>query len=323
MGFIRTMTGDISSEDLGFTYSHEHIFCIPPHWQEKGADDLLLDDEEKSFKEVVDFKNAGGNSIIDATCIDYGRDVAKVKKIADATGINIVATAGFNKGILWDAKMPGKNITFNEWLDSQSIDQLVDFIVNDVEKGVENTNIRCGQIKFGTGYNNISPLEVKTIRAACRAHHITKAPLHAHTEAGTMILEQIEYLREEVIDLHNISFGHLDRNLDPWLHNKIAETGAYLCFDGIGKMKYAPESERIRCILLLVKHGFQKQILISGDTARKSYYKNYEHGIGLEYIIRKWIPRFMEEADQCGLDGKNLIQDFFVNNPANCFSFKK
>ena len=48
MAFIRTLTGDIKPEELGFTYSHEHIICIPPYWKERGEDDLLLDDENKS-----------------------------------------------------------------------------------------------------------------------------------------------------------------------------------------------------------------------------------------------------------------------------------
>ena len=43
MSFVRTMLGDIRPEDLGFTYSHEHIVCRPAYWQERGEDDLLLD----------------------------------------------------------------------------------------------------------------------------------------------------------------------------------------------------------------------------------------------------------------------------------------
>ena len=35
MAFIRTLTGDIKPEELGFTYSHEHIICIPPYWKEE------------------------------------------------------------------------------------------------------------------------------------------------------------------------------------------------------------------------------------------------------------------------------------------------
>ncbi len=323
MSFIRTITGDISPEKLGFTYSHEHIVCIPPHWREHQEDDLLLDDKDKSLLDIQDLKDAGADTVVDATCIDYGRDILPVKEIADKTGMQIIATAGFNKGILWDAKVPGKEYTFAQWIDRASMDELIDFIVGDVEQGMDGTNLRCGQIKFGTGYNSISPLELKTLRAAARAHHITKAPLHSHTEAGTMALEQIAYLKEEGVELSHVSFGHMDRNLDTWMHTKVAEQGAYLCFDGIGKMKYGPESARIGCILELVRRGFGKQILISGDFARKSYLAHYNYGPGYQYIIKTWIPRFREEAGEMGFDPDELVRDFFVENPKRCFSFKR
>lgn len=322
MSFIRTMSKDISPNDLGFTYSHEHIVCVPPHWKERSEDDLLLDDVEKSAIEIQELLNAGCKTVVDATCIDYGRDVISVKKIADTVGIQIVATTGFNKGILWDAKVPGTDETFAGMIERKSVDDLTKTMVNEVCIGVGDTGIRCGQIKFGTSYNIMTPLEIKTIRAACHAHFETKAPLHSHTENGTMPLKQIKILEEEGVDLHNISFGHMDRNPDPWMHLKIAEKGSFLCFDGIGKIKYAPECVRINCIMELVKHGYQKQVLISGDFARKSYLYHYGYGPGYKSIIEDWVPRFIEEAEEAGFNGKQLIEDFFINNPKECFAFK-
>ncbi|MEC0311200.1 phosphotriesterase [Paenibacillus lautus] len=330
MGFIRTLHGDISKEELGFTYSHEHIVCRPAYWQERGEDDLLLDDKEKSKRDVLDFKQHGGRSIVDATAIDYGRDVQAVQEIALETGIHIVGTAGFNKSFLWDAKikeelkpLTGHYETYAQWIEAKSINELADFVIREVEEGLEGSSFKAGQVKFGTGYNRITPLEEKTLRAVARAHHETKAPIHSHTEVGTMALEQIELLKSEGVDLSFLSLGHMDRNPDPYYHEQIAATGAYMSFDGIGKIKYAPESTRISLILELVRKGFEDQILISGDTARKTYYKHYDQGLGLEYIIAKWVPRFVDEANRSGFDGRKLVEKFFVSNPANCFSFKK
>lgn len=330
MSFIRTFHGDIEPSKLGTTYSHEHIVCRPQYWVEHQADDLLLDDKEKSKLDVLDFKNLGGQAIVDATAIDYGRDVLAVKEISEETGVTIIGTAGFNKSFLWDATIPehlkkvtGNFTTFYEWIDTKSINELADFVIKEVEEGLEGTGIRGGQVKFGTGYNRITPLEEKTLRAVARAHHETKAPLHSHTEAGTMGFEQIELLQSEGVNLEHISFGHMDRNPDPYYHEKIAQTGALLSFDGISKIKYAPESTRIQCILELVRKGYEDQILVSGDTARKTYYKHYDHGLGLENILGKWVPRFIEEANRNGFDGEQLIDKFFVQNPARCFSFKK
>lgn len=169
------MLGDIKPEQLGFTYSHEHIVCRPRYWIEHNQDDLLLDDPEKSCREVELFRQAGGVSIVDATAIDYGRDPAAVRDISKATGVQIIGTAGFNKGFLWNAKMPGEERTYKEWIDSATEDELTQFIIDEVEVGMQGTGVRAGQVKFGTGYNSISPLEIKTIRAACRAHLATGA----------------------------------------------------------------------------------------------------------------------------------------------------
>ncbi len=330
MSFVRTFAGDVSPDKLGFTYSHEHIVCRPPYWVEQGADDLLLDDKEKSQLDVLDFKRHGGRTIVDATAVDYGRDVAAVQQISEGTGITIIGTAGFNKSFLWDApmrdnvkKIVGDYETYHQWIEDKTANQLADFVIQEVEQGLEGTKWRGGQVKFGTGYNRITPLEEKTLRAVARAHHETKAPIHTHTEAGTMVLEQIELLKEEGINLEHVSFGHMDRNPDPFYHEQVAKTGAFLSFDGISKIKYAPESTRIHCILELVRKGYEDQILVSGDTARKSYYKHYDYGLGLENIIAKWVPRFKAEADSLGFDGEKLITKFFVENPARCFTFKK
>lgn len=330
MGKVRTLLADIPSEQMGFTYSHEHIVCIPPYWKENGNDDLLLDDKYKSQLDVEDFANLGGKTIVDATAIDYGRRVDDVVEISKNTGIHIIGTAGFNKSFLWKAKLNsrlksiiGNYETYSEWIEKSSINELADFVIKEIEIGLEGTSYCGGQVKFGTGYNSITPLEEKTIRAVAIAHHETKAPIHSHTEAGTMALEQMEILKEENVNLSNLSVGHMDRNLDPYMHLKVASSGAYLSFDGIGKVKYAPESERINAIIQLVKAGYENQILVSGDTARKSYYKHYDYGLGLEYIKKKWIPRFIEEANLVDLDGKELIKKFFVLNPQNCFSFKE
>ncbi|MFD2829948.1 phosphotriesterase family protein [Corticicoccus populi] len=327
---IRTLSGDIQKTELGFTYSHEHIVCRPPYWVEKKEDDLLLDDKEKSLKDVMDFKNMGGSTIVDATAVDYGRDVQSIKYISEQSGVNIILTAGFNKSFLWKAKLPdhlkeaiGDYTTYEDWIESASIDQLTAFVISEVENGMEGTPLKAGQVKFGTGYNSITPLEEKTLRAVARAHHHTKAPMHSHTEAGTMALEQIKLLKEEGVNLNYMSFGHMDRNLDPYIHEQVADTGAYLSFDGISKIKYAPESARIQAILELVSKGYENQILISGDTARKSYYKHYLYGLGLYNIIGNWVPRFINEANQQGFDGETLINKFFIENPAHCFSFKE
>ena len=143
MGFIRTLLKDIDPNDLGITNGHEHIICRPPYWVEKGNDDLILDDPQKSLSDVMDFKNMGGSSIVDATAIDYGRDVEAVANISKKAGIHIIGTGGFNKSFLWDAKIPdhlkgivGNYDTFKEMIEKETIENLVDMVKKEVEVGL-------------------------------------------------------------------------------------------------------------------------------------------------------------------------------------------
>ena len=330
MGFIRTLLGDIRPEEMGFTLYHEHLVCRPPYWVWKNDDDLLLDDPEKTLADMMDYKRMGGAAIVDATAIDYGREVEAVADLSKRSGLHVIGTAGFNKGFLWEAPLDerrrgliGGYSTFKEWIEKSSVSELADFVCREVEVGLEGTNCKAGQVKFGTGYNSISPLEKKTMEVAAAVHFATGAPIHSHTEAGTMGLEQIELLKAVGVSLENVSFGHMDRNMDLWYHRRIADTGAYLCFDGIGKTKYHTESSLITHILTLVKEGYEDQILISGDMARKSYYRHYQFGLGLGYVFDWFQIQFKEMAEKSGLEGEKLFYKFFYENPQRCMTFKQ
>lgn len=156
MGIIRTLNGDISANQLGVTYSHDHIYCIPPYWAERQDDDLLLDDPQASERELSDFRRAGGNAIYDATAPDYGRQAAAVAAMAQRQQLHIIATAGFNKGFLWSSKRPGSAQTFAEWIAHSEVDELVEHVCREVTEGIEGTEHRAGVVKCGTGYNAIS-----------------------------------------------------------------------------------------------------------------------------------------------------------------------
>lgn len=322
MAFIRTLTGDIDPATLGVTYSHDHLYCIPPLWKEKKQDDLLIDDLGSSIKDVELFTAAGGQAVYDATAIDYGRDPTALKAISERTGITIIATAGFNKAIMWPGQMAGTGGTFQQWIDAHDRAEIRDHVVRELTVGMDGTGLKGGVAKFGTGYNTISEAEDKVMRAVLDAHKETGSPLHSHTELGTMILEQLKIVREEGVDPTRLTIAHVDRNPDPWVHRKAADTGVFVCFDGISRIKYHPESVLIDCILKLVKHGHQDQIVVGGDIARRTMYRNYgEGGLGLGYILESWVPRFMEEAGEAGFDGQALFKAFFVDNPQRAFAF--
>jgi len=305
--FVRTIFKDVSPKDLGITHVHEHLVSHPPLWKVKEDPDLLIDDAGKGAMELKNFYISGGRTLVECTAIDYGRDINALIKIAEQVPeVNLIVVTGFNLGSYYPT-----------WVYKKSLDELVDLLVTEVLKGIEGTRARAGVIKIGTSYNHIMQVEEKTLRAGAKAHIETGAPIISHTSLGTMAHEQIEILKEEGVDLGKVAFSHIDHNLDYWYQRKIAETGAYLVYDCIGKIKYYPDEWRINLMKKLIKTGYAENILISGDMARRSYFKSYGGGPGLGFIITKFIPRLREEGFS-----RELIDKIFIENPARYLAFK-
>ncbi|EAD5335369.1 phosphotriesterase-related protein [Listeria monocytogenes] len=296
---IRTVLGDISKESLGFTYSHEHLWCCPPSVQKDR--DFELTDYESSLEELKTFQSIGGQTLVDASTLDYGRDGNKLKTMSEKSGVNVLGVTGFNK-----------HIYFPDWVQEESIEQITDRLIYDIEKGMDGSNARAGILKSGSWYNLIHPLENKVTRAVAWAQKETGAPIWLHTEAGTMGQEMLAILEEEGVNMELVAVGHSDRNADPYYHLKLAEKGAYVQFDGCGKVKYYPDSTRVELVKNMLENGFGDKLLISGDMGRKSYLHAYGGGPGFRFIKTKFIPRLLEEGVT-----EQQIQTIFYDNPAN------
>ncbi len=309
---IRTVTGDIDPDDLGFTYSHEHLIGAPPVGK-RSDEDLVILDEEKGLREARAAAAVGVRSLYEASAWDYSRNPAALRRISEQSGVQIIACGGFNKGE-W----------FDDLLADVPLEELVQRIVTDVRTGMDGTDVRAGAIKYGTAYNRITPTEEKVLRAAARAHRATGAVLHGHTETGTMALRQLDLLADEGVDLNRVGIVHLMRNPDPFLHKQIVRRGTYLCYDGFAKIKYFPESTRIAVLLEIIDAGHADRVLIGGDLARRTDLTAYTGGPGLHYIAGEWLRRFRAELGERGYsdaDLDELQRLFFVENPKRYFSF--
>ena len=298
MAKARTVLGDVNASDLGFTYPHEHLWCSPPNSQPDR--DLELTTYESSLYELQLFRSVGGGTVVDGSPLDYGRNGAVLKRLAQDSGLHILGLTGFNK-----------HVYYPEWVDIVPVDFLVERMVKDITEGMDGSDARAGLIKGGSWYNVIHPLERKTTVAAARASLETGAPIWLHTEAGTMGLEMLDILEAEGVPLETVCVGHSDRNADPYYHLRLLERGAYVEFDGPGKVKYYPDSVRVDLIRNVVDHGFAEKLLISGDMGRRSYLEGYGGGPGFRFIKTVFAPRLVDEGIP-----QDVVDTFFHANPA-------
>lgn len=295
---IRTIIKDIDKSELGFTYSHEHLITFPPLVQKDR--DLELSDYYRSFKELLAFKEVGGQTLVEASTLDYGRDIEKMRQMSLGSEVHVVCTSGFNKFMYYP-----------DWVEQFSIEEIQKILENDIVHGSKGSGGRAGFLKGGSSYNVIHPLEEKTLRAVSRAACTTGAPIWIHTEAGTMGLEMLDIMESEKVDLSSVAIGHCDRNMDSYYHLEILKRGAYVQFDGVSKVKYYPDSVRIAGIKTILDAGFEDTLLISGDMGRQSYLHNYGGGPGFRFIKEKFIPRMRNEGI-----GEDIVKKIFYDNPA-------
>lgn len=306
-GLIRTVDGDIFPHEAGVTYAHEHLIWSPPEPFASEEPDFVMLDKNKAIAEVKDFVSRGGKTIVEMTTMELSRNPIALAEISRACNVNIIAATGFNK-----AKF-SKNIT-----ESLSINEIADLMIKDLTIGMENTSVKAGVIKASSSMNVIADEEKKVFLAASKAHLETGAPISTHTEGGTMAAEQVEILTQNGIHPSRILIGHLDRKLDFEYISSIAQLGVMLGFDQIGKHKYAPDQERIKIIKQLVDTGFENQILLSGDMARRSSWKSYNgsSALGLSYLLHSFVPAMLE----AGIP-EQAVNKIMRHNPARFFAW--
>jgi 5-phospho-D-xylono-1,4-lactonase len=135
---------------------------------------------------------------------------------------------------------------------------------------------------------------------------------------GTMATQQLELLVKHGASPAHVVVSHVDRNPDWRLHRDLAQTGAYLEYDGPGRIKYLPENAVMDLISRMFELGLGGQILLGGDTARRSYWKANGGSTGIAYIFEQFIPRLRKEGFPA-----QQINALLVDNPARAFAFRE
>jgi predicted metal-dependent phosphotriesterase family hydrolase len=290
---VRTVRGDIDPGELGPCDAHEHLFLVTP--AQPGDE---YSDVERAVEEARFLVAAGARSLVDWTPIGLGRDLDGLRSVSEQAGLHVVAATGLHREVHYAADDP---------IRPEPVDALADRFTAELEQ--------CGIVKLGAGYHQLSAFEAKAFEAGATAHGRTGAPVCVHTEHGTMGLKIVERLTGLGVQPGSIVLAHLDRNPDAGEHAETAAAGAWLQFDGPGRTKYWPDSTILRLIAELVERGLGGQILLGGDTGRRSMLRAYGGGPGMDYVFARFKPRLEREL------GSELADQLLVTNPARAFSF--
>src|SRR5258706_4210539 len=286
MGEIVTVLGPIAPEDLGVTDAHDHLFLRSPAL--KGQE---LEDLDRAVEEVTGAARGGLQAMVEVTPIGLGRRPAKMRAVAEATGVHIVAATGYHR----DA-----HYAEGHWVREAPVELLAERILADLQRGMHPDDWltdappdsgRAGVIKAGASYQRISALEEQRLIAAAIGSRETGVPILVHTEIGTCGHEIVDLLTREGVKADRIILAHLDRNPDLELHREMADRGVWLEYDTPGRIKYRPDSQLLDLIGGMVETKHHGAIMLGLDLGRRDYFRSYGGGPGLTYLMDTFVPR--------------------------------
>ena len=268
---------------------HEHIFLDAR--VDVWLHDRLLADKELAYQELILYKQAGGTTIVDqtngglrGTNILRQRHPLEIQEISRKTGINIILGSGWYREPYYDKSL---------W--RLKTDEISEQIINEINVGIEGTQIKSGIIgEIGAHFNYISPVEERVLRAAARAQKKTGLAISTHQGAGIVALDQLDILEEEGVDLRTVIISHANINPDHDYHMQIINRGAFVSFEGIGTKNSFESKREMQLIGQIIASGNIDHLLLSHDVCVKPMYVAYGGG-GYEYIPKTWLEMMRQD----------------------------
>ena len=310
MPHVMTVTGPLPADALGVTDAHDHLFLRSPALPGQDFDDL-----DRSIEEVLDGRRSGIGSIVEMTPIGCGRRPDLMRALSEATGVPVIAATGYHR----DAHYPE-----GHWVHDASVEALTERTVSDLQEGMHPRDwidpslsldpARAGVIKAGASYQRITRSEAKRLEAAAIGSTRTGAAILVHTEIGTMGHEIVDRLEADGVPTDRILLAHLDRNPDPELHAEIASRGVTLEYDTVGRIKYRPDSQLLDLIESVVAAGHLERIVLGLDLGLREYFRAYDGGPGMRYLMDTFVPRLRRRL------GGEAVDMILVVNPARAFA---
>lgn len=354
MAQVMTVTGPISPDELGTTAVHIHLLHeLRLGLSEQGQlrdfsaatdralvnkpitmdmlgiirrnnsanmENRILGDVNEAIDELRYFTMAGGRSLVECSIIGMGRDPVGMRKIARATGINVISCSGWYL-----------NSTHPPYVKDASIDELRAMLVREMTVGIGNTGIKTGALKAACSGRTLaipfSGDEEKVLRATARAQAETGASMNIHPShhCGHARHWQtyLDVLKQEGANLEKVYLDHMEWWAgDLGYQKSLLDQGANVAYDQFGHeyymspgMSYASDRERTAGVVALLKAGYVKQVLLSNETSYKTGLRKYG-GLGYGHMLENSVLdlKFYGVTD-------DQINTMLVENPKRIIPF--
>jgi phosphotriesterase-related protein len=260
---VETVRGPVELDRLGRTLMHEHIFVLDPEaftnfghaWGESYWDEErgLADAAEK----IRAVRAAGIETIVDPTVIGIGRDIRRIKRLAEQVDVNIIVAAGIFAFM-----------EMRQFWRYRTAQGLAELFVREIREGIDDTGVKAAFLKCAVEEYGLLGDVPKLLEAIALASLETGVPIMVHTNAaektGPLALEAFA---REGVDPTRIVLAHSGDTDDLDYLRSLADRGAALGFDRFGGEHRITDRQRIETVAALVDEGYTDRIHISHDAS--------------------------------------------------------
>jgi phosphotriesterase-related protein len=256
MATVETVQGPIDAGELGTVLIHEHLRfrdeAVANQWPDRYDDDAEMTAALEAARAAAD---RGVRTICDPTAMFGGRDVGFMRKVAEETGVQVVACTG----IYTYDYLP-------HYFENRDVDQMAELFVSDIERGIQGTDVKAGFLKCAADAPGVTDHVEKVHRAIARASVQTGAPIMAHSRpASETGPRQIEIFEEEGADLSRVQIAHTGDTDDLDYIERVLGKGVVIGLDRYGLEMFLPMDRRNATFAELLRRGHVDRMVISQD----------------------------------------------------------
>jgi len=264
----------------------------------------VLADEKFMTEEMSIAKREGIGCIVDAGHPDMGRDVGFLRRISQASGLPIVASAGFYTQPFYPKEL-------STWTEQKIYDEVMKQIR-------ANPTGALGEIG---SWDYITKDERKVFRAIGKVHLATNIPIFTHTGIpGKSALEQLDIFEDAGVDPKHIVIGHLG-NLNAStetleqqteIHRQVIRRGAFIGFDRQGG---AGDTPVVAMAVALINAGYSDNLMFASDLSSTREMKQAGGG-GYSKTLTVFVPKIKA----AGVSDE-ILHKIMYDNPRRFLAF--
>ena len=271
---VIAVQGPIPYERLGITDAHNHMWIEPV----PGADPSgpVLNQFNIVLKELVDYREKGGETQLDCQPEGCGRDGNQLLALSKESKVNIIACTGFHRK---------KYYPQNHWLWGLRAQKICDFLCSELEQGLFETletpsPVKAGFVKIALE-SSWSDCPQAALEGAASAAYKSKALMEIHTEEGALAEKACVYFTDLGVIPNQLVLCHMDKRPDLGLHKELAHLGVLLEYDTFYRPKYNPSENLWPLIEQMVSAGLSDRVALATDMAEGELYHFIGYGAGL------------------------------------------